>query len=118
MAKKELEAEISKGKLEIERLTGVLKGKNVIVSDLRHEVLAKNTLIESDTERIDNLMMELEKALGKDMMILSVEVTGQDIQDTLDGAESIMVKQLETKGLKDKFIILAVPHTISVQIEK
>lgn len=118
MAKKELEAEISKGKLEIERLTGVLKEKNVIVSDLRHEVIAKNNLIKLDTERIDNLMMKLEKALRKEIMLLSVQVTGQDIQDTLDGAESIMEKQLETKGLKDKFIILGIPHTISVQIEK
>lgn len=53
----------------------------------------------------------------KDTMILTVHISGgENIDEALHNAITMMSRRLEKLGLKDKYNILPVPHTIGVGI--
>lgn len=75
----------------------------------------KNILTEK--HELERKIRELENK--KELMILTVNVTGvQDIKTTLTNATAVVQERLAGMGLKDKYHVLAIPHTLSLEIPR
>lgn len=99
------------------------------------ELLAKNVGLTDNNQQLNNQIEELtmlhatqikafqekltELSEYKPLMIVTVNITGvPDIGKTLDDAVTLLTARLEALGLKDKYTILAVPHTMSIGISR
>ena len=124
--------ERNKLEVETERLHGVLKKKNEHISDLEDDIKegsVQMTANSSELERLRSIDKAQSKVVNqlkakikeisshKDTMILSPHISGgEDIDEVLDNAVTVISGRLEKAGLKDKFDLIAVPHTIPVEI--
>lgn len=110
--------------VETERLHGVLKKKNEHISRLEADVKEGKDEFQKQKEMHSRIVKQLQAEIKKisehkDTMILSVDIVGgEDIDEMLDDAEKTMVSRLAKKGLKDKYILLAKPDTIGIEIHR
>ena len=110
--------------VETERLHSVLKKKNEHISRLEADVKEGKDEFQKQKEMHSRIVKQLQAEIKKisehkDTMFLSVNITGEDDIDTLlNQAEKSMESRLAKKGLKDKYILLAKPDTIGIEIHR
>ena len=119
--------------VETERLHGVLKKKNEHISRLEADIKEGEDECNTNTLELERLRSiidvqsktvikqkeQIKELEHKDTMFLSVNITGEDdIDALLNQAEKSMGLRLAKKGLKDKYILLAKPDTIGIEIHR
>ena len=103
---------------------GRLEGYNKLLTE--KDELEKTTQLEFQKQKethsrvVKQLQAEIKEiSEHKDTMFLSVNITGEDdIDALLNQAEKSMESRLAKKGLKDKYILLAKPDTIGIEIHR
>lgn len=91
---------------EIERLSEAL-GKQVNINAEQH----------GENAKLKNQIQEMQD--HRQLMVINVNVTGvQDIDKCLGDATSLVTKRLEELKKQDEFVILAVPHTMAIDIPR
>ena len=107
--------------------------KDEIIEEQEKKIASLEKDIETMTENFQKTTVSIQEARQNDlkafqakmkelvehkpMMINTVTVTGvEDIEKVLDDSVKLLGDRLEKLGLGDKYLILAVPHTMSLGI--
>jgi len=105
---KELQAMLNASETERDELKGTSK-------ELIQRLEAVHKQANAQAEAFQAKFKEITE--HKPMMILNVNVSGvQDVEEICNKAVTLLEDRLEKLGMKDKYRVLALPHTMSIGI--